>query len=781
MVNVKNIWILTAANFRKNKSQTISLLAFVLLAAMFLNIGLYMYFGMDKFFDERARQLNAPHFWTVESEDDLLSEKMSFIENYPGVTETEKQDVISGRGEYFIGENKNLGQFVLSRPDINQKMNPVSPIGESLPLTGDAIYIPYFMLLDGGYNIGDEFKMNFMGTEFVFQIAGGTEEIMYGALMANTWRFYISGEKYEEFEQRFFDSRYILLSARMEKGGDGLFLRIDFGKKYVLGENFVSLMCYDDAKSSRTFIAMIVAIVITAFSIILLAVSLIIIRFRINNNIEESMTNIGVQKAVGYRSGQIVSSVAAQFGLTAFAGGIIGIVLAWITMPLITAITEPQIGLIWNPGFDALSAFAALAFVLLTATAISFISARRINKLHPLVALRGGLTTHNFKKNALPLDKSRGALTLLLALKQLLQNKKQAVAVCVIVAAVTFASVAGLAMHYNLNVNIDNFARIIAGEMPDAIFSLKNKNDVGAFKENMLERPEVRKAFGYVAGSVSLSVEGTDLAVVAVEDTSLLEGAMLVRGRYPRHNNEIALGNPAAKVTGKNIGDTVKIKSGENEKDYLVTGIIQVMNYGGLNVMISGSGILEVQPDFQFDFINVYLTDTTDAKSFVENVAAAEDDIFDSAVAIKDLMDSQLGGIGDAFVGVTYGIVAVTAIIVVLVLYMVIKTAILRRKREIGIQKAVGFTTFQLMNQIALNMTPIIFGGVMLGAFGGYFGLNPLFIALMSGQGVVQADLPAPLGWTVMVCVGLIVLAYAVSMLIAWRIRKISAYSLIVE
>jgi putative ABC transport system permease protein len=101
---------------------------------------------------------------------------------------------------------------------------------------------------------------------------------------------------------------------------------------------------------------------------------------------------------------------------------------------------------------------------------------------------------------------------------------------------------------------------------------------------------------------------------------------------------------------------------------------------------------------------------------------------------------------------------------------------ILRRRREFGIQKAVGFTTFQRMNQIALGMTPAILIGAAVGAAAGYFGLNPMVAALMSGMGIVKVRLPVPLDQTM-----LVLLAYAVSLLIAWRIRRISAYTLVSE
>jgi putative ABC transport system permease protein len=112
---------------------------------------------------------------------------------------------------------------------------------------------------------------------------------------------------------------------------------------------------------------------------------------------------------------------------------------------------------------------------------------------------------------------------------------------------------------------------------------------------------------------------------------------------------------------------------------------------------------------------------------------------------------------------------------------MVLKTTILRRRREFGIQKAVGFTTFQLMNQIALSMTPVILLGIITGAVAGYFSLNPIFVAVTRGMGIIKVEFLMPLDQVGLICIGLVMLAYAVSMLISWRIRKISAYGLVSE
>ena len=44
----------------------------------------------------------------------------------------------------------------------------------------------------------------------------------------------------------------------------------------------------------------------------------------------------------------------------------------------------------------------------------------------------------------------------------------------------------------------------------------------------------------------------------------------------------------------------------------------------------------------------------------------------------------------------------ITLAVVTLVLYFMISSSVIRQKRDLGVQKAIGFTTFQLMNQLCI-------------------------------------------------------------------------------
>ena len=781
---MKKIWMLAAANLRKSKSQTISLLVFVLIAAMFLSIGLTMYFGISELFEQRAEAGHSSHFTAIYTGAVPTDEHMDYIRTYPGVVESERQAAVGGYGDYLMGGAKSTAFMYFAKIDEHTGMDAPALIGDARPLVGDAIYIPYFMTLGNDYNPGDIFTVNISGTELNFTIAGSSEEIMLGAQYNTIHRFYVSDEMFEELQRKLPEGDFNLLLARLENRDDAVFFQADYSKD-ISTDGLLFTLIIDIAKQARTMIPMIASIIVSAFSLILLIVSIIVIHFRIVNSIEESMVNIGALKSMGYRSRQVISSIVMQFGSVAVAGAILGVAASYAVMPLISKMMRPMIALVWNPGFDLVSALIPPALIVSTILLFSYLSSRRIRNLTALAALRGASGARVNRKNALPLDTARGSLDLLLAVKQLLRNKKQAAAIIVIVAAVSMASVAGISVNYNMNVESDAFVSSLFGEVPDVSYLLKSNVDGQMFSERLAARPEVRKVLGYEQ-SVQILADDISISAAVAEDCALLEGNMLIDGRYPEHDDEIALGTSVSKVSGKKPGDSVAIKSGDIERDFIVTGIVQYMNSNGFNALMSAGGYSRVNPGFEFGEYSVYLTEGTDVKTFLRDVEITETgffggDIFDGVMDSGDQLESMMGSMSGIFAAVAAGILAVTVCVVALTLYIIIKTTILRRRRELGIQKALGFTTLQLMNQTALNMTPVILAGVLLGAVAGYFGLNPMMALLMGGMGIVRTHLITPLSQTIAVCAALIAIAYAMSMLISWRIRKISAYTLVSE
>jgi len=346
-----------------------------------------------------------------------------------------------------------------------------------------------------------------MDTELRFTIAGSMEDFMFGAMNEFRWRVYVSDEKFTYLQQQPFpldipSGKSVL--ARLYDVRDVGAFQNDF-TDYLLdlpdvadsGLIISTASNFNVTYNAHTMMPVLVGTIMATFAITIFIVSLIVVRFRINNSIDEGMTNIGALKAMGYSNFQIVASILMQFGIIAVVGGFAGVLLSQMLLPFISTIAGPLLGFPWQPDFNILLMAMMVAVIVICVLLFSLLSTRRIYKLFPLIALRGGLTTHSFKRNFAPLDRLGGSLSFLLALKDVMNNKKQAIAIGSIVLCISMMATSGIASHYAINVNNEAFLTTIVGETFDLYVDIGNPDDAEGFAERVREMPGVTGVTDY--------------------------------------------------------------------------------------------------------------------------------------------------------------------------------------------------------------------------------------------------------------------------------------------
>ncbi|MDR1217471.1 MAG: FtsX-like permease family protein, partial [Oscillospiraceae bacterium] len=734
------------------------------------------------FFDERGEELHAPHYALIEEAGLFAPSQEEFLRNYGGVTEVEREGAVSFFTDITYNSGKTPAYLIFLDADKRRAMNDLALTEGGAPVNDNDICLPYLFKAGGGYNIGDDFEVS-AGTEsLAFKISGFTEEILFGSVNNQLFQLYLSSSGYDALSSLVPEADCVLLRARLGDPADSEALHFDCTREFFSrggSSRYVISMTWNSAKRMRTLMSGITSTILVVFASIIVFVSLLVVRFRIHNSIEESMTNIGALKAVGYTGRQLMWATVLQFCTVALIGVLAGIGLSYAVLPAVSGILEMQTALRWRQGFDAAASSAALAAILLAVLAVTWASARKLRVLHPLTALRQGLMTHSFKKNHFPLDRSRSPLSLLLALKSAVQAKGQTVMIFIIVTAVSFAATSGLAVYDNLGVHPEAFAKLLSGEMPDAAFFVKTPEGTARVKAFIEGADEARNVFYYQ--NTPVMIGDMEVNGIIVEDFSLLEGALLYEGRYPLHDNEICLSGSLAALEGVAIGSAVEVEQGGTTAEFLTVGLIQTVNSNGIAAAMTIPGIHRIQPDYEPREIYVYLHDNGATAGFIDSVSAGFAKHLESTINLKELADAQLTMYGDIFFAMAVVLVGITALVIFLVLYLMLKTVILRRRRELGIQKALGFTTAGLMNQLAISFMPAIAIGIAAGGILGALGFNFLFVALTRGMGIMTASLPAPVGPVIALCAALTALSYALAMLIAGRIRKISAYALVSE
>jgi putative ABC transport system permease protein len=203
---------------------------------------------------------------------------------------------------------------------------------------------------------------------------------------------------------------------------------------------------------------------------------------------------------------------------------------------------------------------------------------------------------------------------------------------------------------------------------------------------------------------------------------------------------------------------------------------------GGLNASMLMEDYLKLNPEFKQQTLNIYLEKGTDAEKFAVNLRDTTDkDIVNGVINFDKAMEEGMESYRSIVAIMGTVMLVITVFVVTLVLYFMISSSIIRKKRELGIQKAIGFTTFQLMNQISINfMIPIIIGTVLGSVLGALY-TNGLLSVMMKGMGIMKAMFIVDIYWIVGFTIASILFSYILALLITWRIRKISAYELVTE
>ena len=118
---------------------------------------------------------------------------------------------------------------------------------------------------------------------------------------------------------------------------------------------------------------------------------------------------------------------------------------------------------------------------------------------------------------------------------------------------------------------------------------------------------------------------------------------------------------------------------------------------------------------------------------------------------------------------------------VLIVIRLLLKTVFIKREKEFGIKKAVGFTSRQLRTQLALSLIPISIAGSILGAICSCLTTNNLFDLIFSSYGIKNSDLLINPGVIPVTVLLVTILVFVISYVMSGRMKKVSAYQLISE
>ena len=534
--------------------------------------------------------------------------------------------------------------------------------------------------------------------------------------------------------------------------------------------------CYDIVSQSRYISQMICSGIISAMAFFVLLIALVVIVSNIVNYIQVNIKNLGALKAVGYTSNQIVCSLLLQFSGLTVISALVGAALSYALFPAINSMMISQTGIPYAIGFLPLPLLIAL-LILSGAVAVSvWLSARRIKKIEPIVALRSGIQTHNFKRNPVPLEKTKAPLNLALALKTTLSGVKHNVTVCITMLVLSLVVVFSGLMTENIIVDMTPFVNLIVGETADSCINM-NIDTEQEFLSEIKSDGRVEKIYLYNSLNVSHN-GGAELMATLCDDFSKANNQSVVfKGRFPKYDNEIAIAAKYAKSNGFKVGDEIEITVNGKTEKYLISGFTQITNNLGRDCLLTRQGYERLG---ELSALTYYLNlaDGVDVNAFNEEYKV-KDGI--NGVINVDEVTRSMGSVYVSLITIiVIAILVISVIIVAFVLYLLVRTMLTNKKRDYGILKSLGFTTKQLILQTALSFMPAIIISTVIGVIISCLTINPLLSLFLSSLGIVKCTFNIPILFSVFAGFGLILLSFGIACLLSLKIKRIAPRNLLV-
>lgn len=774
--------LLAKSNIRKGKGIAIGLTLLIMLTACFLNIVLIIFNDFNTNVSENAKKLNSEDASIFLSGDisniteEYIKENIDYekVDDY----EIEKMLAFSISTPYSDGFVDAEALFNAKEKVLNSRIGKTEIVEEDASIEKDYIYLPYQYKTGGKQKIGEEYEIKISNKTYKFKIKGFANNMALGSYAGTLVQFIVDENTYNELQNSYgnvAESMYVKFDLKEEINKEKF---INSFSNHISKQNkstAVYVRTIDNYTYIRTYFASILGIAFLTVSLIILIVVFLMTSNSISNYIKENIRILGVIKANGYTSKNIRDSFLVQFLSISIVGSILGVALSYLIIPFVSGIMNRQVGVPYSSTFNVMcSTITLISTILLVIITVSIL-VRKTNKIQPLVALRDGVQTHSFKKNIIKLEKTKLKINAALAYKTTLTNIKQNITTFIVTVFLVFSGVLALTVFENISLNTK--VSLFSFETADAIV-IPNMNNEKEVLEQLQSNEKIKNI--RLVAEHTLDIEDAKMYTFIIDDSNSLNNKdVYYKGRLPEYENEVAISGKFAEEYKYKIGDEIEIKNGEIKEKYIITGFIQTFNNLGKELVMLENGAEKLLGN---NYEKKYYFDLEENQNMEDVSNEIRNNLGDKIIEIIDFKELTKGGLS-SFTSLAdilvIGILSIDSLIVLLVLYLLIKTLINNKKKDYGILKAIGYTSSDIIKQNAISFMPSIVLAVIFSSIISCFIANPFLLIIMKNFGIMKVTFEIPLTLVAIMGIGFIIISFIFAVLLSLKIKKIEAYNLL--
>ena len=771
------------ANMKERKSYSAVICTLVFLAGLILTVTLSAALNVFTAYENAYAAIQGPHLMYSMPEANSAHELKEWFARQPGVKTVSTRQGRFIQGAELKHDNAVLRNNVVLHLQEYDTQHPMrladAKHAPEIELAQGELYLPYIYKTGNGIASGDTVEYVFGSKSMTFNVAGFVEEPLFGAELHGIKLLFLSGADMAALEQLGGENvlRNQQIWVRLSDYNEPAVQAIIKDFNLEMNENSGSAYTYSTFANGHLTLPKISLVLVIAFVLILFIITITILRYAILSTIEADFTDIGVLKALGFTPNMVQSAIIGQYTLLALFSGILSLLAAYFAAPAAGNVVLGSSGLYHTAQLSASIGSITLAAFLIAISVFSAITARRASRISPVQAIAQGVAPAYYSSRFNVKFENLGAVpfNLCMALKQILTKSRRYLLLVAVSALLSYTLLflLGLVQLFNSEKSLN----MLGGAMSDIRVTADDRKTVADLAAQIQEdHTTIWTAF---QKTTQLVVDGSKTTVRVMDSFESSGELYSTAGRHPLHENEVSVSELLAERMQKGVGEQLKIKDAAGrEQLFQITGLFQTIDDGGTYIRMLESAIMTLNPEFQLNIAYIKLKSNDNLDRIIGQMQQKYTG-YDEISNERKFTNDKLSTIQDVFSQVSRLVFALTVIIIGFITLLIVKITVHSETRELGIYKALGFSSGRLRLQLALRFLIITLFGGTIGVIAEILFGSKLFSLLMKGFGLTNIVIDFSFLYAVIAVAAIASIAVVSAMISSRNIKTVSAYTLI--
>lgn len=515
--------------------------------------------------------------------------------------------------------------------------------------------------------------------------------------------------------------------------------------------------------------------IVLVFAALLFVTVLIVMSHSISTEIEIDYTSLGILKSQGFSKGKIRIIIMLQYLIAEIFGIIIGCIVSIPIENIISDVCKYVTAVLPENGVSIGKALLFTLVILLISVILILIKTRKISNISPVRAISGG-REEIFFDSRLNMPIVKKCLSASLSLRQFTSAKKRYFGTMLITAILTFCMIT-----INLTGNMlssRNALKAMGITFPDIEVTLLDEERIGSLDDIdtiVASYTEIKEKNASI--NLYLSLNGENLHCGMYENPEYI---CVLKGREPLYDNEIVITEMVADALEVQMGDEVTVTSGENEENFIISGIYQSGSDAGMTFSMNFEGAQRLNIGTNTNYRYYCLADETLAETIADEIKETYGDAV--SVEVYEMENNSEMQLYNMIVMILKVIIYTFSVLFAfIVVRMVCSKTFVQERTDIGIYKAIGFSSNRLRFGFAIRFLIIAVIGSVLSTILSV-PLSERILSLLFGLiGLSRLSLEYTF-ISILVPFAVISLSYFVfAYLVSRKIKKVAIKELVVE